>query len=272
MSGAIEVYSAICFEYDGTQFIREHNHRDTYQIYYVSRGKVKYKYAGKKIELKAGEFLFIPPMISHEMPSYGIARVFDMKFRISDKVLERNAKEQLGGKNIASEEEKTVLDMLCELVQKKNKYSSRIFALHLEAILCNHFAKFGESSGEYDSASEDIPIDTENLSLCVKRALPYIYGFLVQPVEAFSIDALAKQVGYNKKYLSMKFTEDVGISIARFFRIARMNKAKEFLTNSHMSVSYIAELLGYKNSPHFVKSFREYLGMTPGEYRKQFQK
>ena len=47
----------------------------------------------------------------------------------------------------------------------------------------------------------------------------------------------------------------------------RMSRARELLKNSGMPVARVAEHVGYRSDPAFVKAFRKLHGMTPRAYR-----
>ena len=80
---------------------------------------------------------------------------------------------------------------------------------------------------------------------------------------------LAEQVFFmNPDYLSHLFMERVGESFSSYLRRIRMEKAKELLYNEHMLIANIGELLGYHDTSLFIKTFKQYVGVTPRQYRK----
>ena len=46
-----------------------------------------------------------------------------------------------------------------------------------------------------------------------------------------------------------------------------MELAKNYLTKSNMSISDVAMMVGYNNFSYFSKTFKDYTGKTPNEYR-----
>lgn len=62
-----------------------------------------------------------------------------------------------------------------------------------------------------------------------------------------------------------------GISPADDLIHARIDTAKNRLTDSQEPVWQIAEELGYRNQTHFCRQFKQMAGVTPGEYRKNGQ-
>lgn len=79
---------------------------------------------------------------------------------------------------------------------------------------------------------------------------------------------LAEYAGLSTGYLCTVFKEETGITINRYIREVRMEKAKEFLENSNMKITQIARKVGFSNSSYFCRSFREFFGTTPESCRK----
>ena len=50
-----------------------------------------------------------------------------------------------------------------------------------------------------------------------------------------------------------------------------MNHAMEFLMNTSLKVSEIADAVGYDSVDHFSRTFRKVYGSSPQEYKKQHQ-
>lgn len=90
--------------------------------------------------------------------------------------------------------------------------------------------------------------------------------------EDLSRKVLAGAVYLSEDYVSKIFMNDTGMSIPNYIAEKRMEKAKEYLENSDLFVSRIALEVGYTNFSYFSKTFRDYMGSTPGEYRSRVQK
>lgn len=78
---------------------------------------------------------------------------------------------------------------------------------------------------------------------------------------------LAKEVYLSEDYLSRTFKVETGKSLTVYIAEQRMEKAKEYLENSNLTVSQIALEVGYHNFSYFSKTFRDITGFTPNEYR-----
>ena len=113
-----------------------------------------------------------------------------------------------------------------------------------------------------------IQSDFRHLSSCVRRALPFVEGSIVYPVAPFSPESIANQIGYNTRYFSNKFSQELGISLTKYFRTLRINRAKDLLYNTDLKISVISNLLNYEGVSQFIKYFKKSTGMSPNEFRK----
>ena len=79
---------------------------------------------------------------------------------------------------------------------------------------------------------------------------------------------LARMVYLSPGYLSTVFKEETGMTLNRYIREVRMNKARDLLGGTNMKITQIAKEVGFSNSSYFCRSFREYFGCSPESCRK----
>lgn len=85
--------------------------------------------------------------------------------------------------------------------------------------------------------------------------------------EDLSLNQLADIVYLSPKYLSSIFSQTTGISINKYIKNIRMEKAQELLLNSNMKIRDISNNVGYPNVSYFCKLFQEEFGLSPEKYR-----
>lgn len=85
--------------------------------------------------------------------------------------------------------------------------------------------------------------------------------------EELSRGLLAKVVFLSEDYVSKIFKNATGMSLPAYIANKRMEKARDYLEHSSLPVSRIAIEVGYSNFSYFSKTFRDFSGMTPNEYR-----
>ena len=85
--------------------------------------------------------------------------------------------------------------------------------------------------------------------------------------EELSRKKLASRFHFSEDYLAKLFRIQTGRSISGYVMERRMELAKEYLADTDKPISEIALMVGYSNFSYFSKSFRDYAGKVPNEYR-----
>lgn len=86
--------------------------------------------------------------------------------------------------------------------------------------------------------------------------------------EHMSMSEIAEMCNVSESYFRKLFKEYSGMTPNKYLLKHKIKKAKSYLAYDNMSISSIADLLGFSDSAYFIKRFREETGMTPYEYRK----
>ena len=81
-----------------------------------------------------------------------------------------------------------------------------------------------------------------------------------------SLDMFAEEVGCSSFYLSRIFAQETGVSIPKFLRLKRLEKAAELLRTGNANVTEAAVAVGYASLSSFNKAFLEHFGCCPGLY------
>ncbi len=84
-----------------------------------------------------------------------------------------------------------------------------------------------------------------------------------------SIKELAAQVPVSRSALFRRFKEHLGHSPKEELTRVRIERARELLTHSGLSVAAVAARVGYTEAKHFIAIFRRATGRTPLRYRKE---
>lgn len=86
-----------------------------------------------------------------------------------------------------------------------------------------------------------------------------------------SLAELAQSVNLSVWRLSHIFKSDVGMPPIRYLRLLRMERAKNLLESSFLSVKEIAFQVGLNDESHFVRDFKSTYGFSPALYRSHFK-
>jgi AraC-like DNA-binding protein len=82
------------------------------------------------------------------------------------------------------------------------------------------------------------------------------------------LDELARELGTNPNKLRASFKAAFGLTMAEYCLERRMREAQQLLFQDRLSISQIAERVGYEYPSGFAAAFAAHVGMTPREYRR----
>lgn len=83
-----------------------------------------------------------------------------------------------------------------------------------------------------------------------------------------SLNELSKHIYLTPNYLGNIFLKNMGKGFKEYLGEYRIKKAKELLDSGKYLVYEVGEMVGYKDPDYFRKMFREYVGVSPSEYKK----
>jgi two-component system response regulator YesN len=86
-----------------------------------------------------------------------------------------------------------------------------------------------------------------------------------------SVSFLASKLNLSVPYLSMIFKSETGLGTLEYIMNIRMQKAKIFLSESHISIKEIATRVGYDYSTSFIRAFTNSFGISPTEFRNKLE-
>ena len=89
--------------------------------------------------------------------------------------------------------------------------------------------------------------------------------------EKITLGELAARYYVNESYLSNLFTRTAGMSLMNYLMKVRVEKAKTLLMMSRLSITNIAEKVGYENMKYFTRVFKKITGETPKDYRLRME-
>lgn len=85
-----------------------------------------------------------------------------------------------------------------------------------------------------------------------------------------SVNAICEEVSFSKDYFCKLFKEYTGVTLHQYICEYRVNKSKDLLTHSKLSIGAVATAVGFENPLTYSRCFERYVHMTPTEYRKNF--
>ena len=112
-----------------------------------------------------------------------------------------------------------------------------------------------------ESRSELLAISHDEV---IQKAIGIIHQYYW---DHLTLASAARGVGLSKYRFSHRFKEATGISFRDYLTAVRLGKAKELLPASGLSVTQVAQTVGFCDLPRFDKVFKRCTGLTPSAYR-----
>ncbi|KGE20223.1 response regulator [Paenibacillus wynnii] len=100
----------------------------------------------------------------------------------------------------------------------------------------------------------------------VREALLYLEQHLH---ETLTMADMAQRLHLNASYFSVLFKDQVGLPFSEYLSRLRVQRAKELLVHTRLSVGEIAEKVGYQTDKYFIKVFKTQEDLSPSRYRQQ---
>ena len=168
--------------------------------------------------------------------------------------------------HLSDEEEKTV-EAVVQNIQKEinsrlDNFSQDVIVSNLELLLsyCNRF--YSRQFITRKMATNDLLTNFENI---LDKYFTNDSDFTLPTVEK-----LATELNVSSSYLSDMLRSLTGQNTQQHIHDKLIEKAKEILTNTNLTVSEIAYQLGFVYSQSFSKLFKSKTNLTPIEYRHSY--
>ncbi|MBQ8356791.1 MAG: helix-turn-helix domain-containing protein [Clostridia bacterium] len=120
-------------------------------------------------------------------------------------------------------------------------------------------------------SKQNTPTEIEIPSEIPKHLRDILKHIGLHAQEIHSVEAIAKHFYISPQYLSTLFKKYVGVNVNQYLRIKKIALAKGFLENGS-SVAEACYECGFSDSSHFIKNFKQYVGMTPKQYKNRVLK
>lgn len=250
---------------------------DFWELAYIRRGSVGVMAGSTGYTLESGEVIFHLPNEYHNIWANGeSAEVVIISFVCKSSAMRFFEKRMMS----LSEEEKELVESLLKLgfetftdppdilYQKKMNLKQdaargnlQLLKLRLEELLI----RLMQSEGIIDrQARKSEAAGTRNDRLItdsiIKALTEKIYG-------TTTLDEVCAGVLFSKSHLKALFKKNTGYSIMDYYTHLKLERAKILINEGELSISDIAELLGYSSIHYFSRVFKAKTGMTPTEFK-----
>lgn len=245
-----------------------------YEISYIVSGCGIYYTDGKSYPVKAGDIFINLPGQQHDGKADTIDpfRYFYIGFNFDNSHEEQDAFQHM--KKMFDQIEKQVVpdmfgiqnafvSIFNELINLK-EFSPLMIKTYIHQIIILAYRNF------YDTWKKEYipPKGMDETKKIVYDIVNYIDTNLCNITE---LKQIANELGYSYSHLSHIFTREIGLTIKDYYNRKRFEKAVEWLKNSDMSITGIAQKLQYQSIHSFSKAFRKNFGISPTEYLSLYE-
>lgn len=244
-----------------------HKHKDMLEICFLESGTQYYQVGEENYFLKGGDILITPPNVIHGTSSYPeekgslfwmIIKMPKTSFRLlnlTPKETSLLAQRLLNLERIhfkGSYELKKTLNAIFKTYYKKNDSLNKIE-------ITNHILYFLLKVIYYGEKNKD-----KGISEDIEFSCTYLKQNIFKKIY---ISELAKKVNLSQSRFKHKFKEEIGIPPNEYIIKQKINKAKELLEDSDLTITNIAYDLGFSNSSYFSIVFKKHQGISPTQYK-----
>lgn len=100
----------------------------------------------------------------------------------------------------------------------------------------------------------------------IKYALEFITENYAAPLR---LSQLAKKVHLSRSRFEHLFKQETGQTYTSYFQEVRMLKAVDFLKDTRLAITDVANKVGYGYLPNFDRDFKKRFGQTASEFRRK---
>ncbi|HUH47533.1 MAG TPA: AraC family transcriptional regulator [Arenibacter sp.] len=99
-----------------------------------------------------------------------------------------------------------------------------------------------------------------------------IIDFMTENLDKpYKSEDIAKNFNYSPSYIFSLFKRKTGYSLIHFFNLKKIQKSCEYIKYTDMTIKEISFKLGYQDPLYYSRIFKKYMGVSPKNYRTQFE-
>lgn len=130
---------------------------------------------------------------------------------------------------------------------------------------------FSNVKKELDEENKCVPENPEDTLNFDEKIIYTIKKYVKEHYRDVTLEDLTKLVHMNPDYISKFFKQKTNQNFSDYLIEVRMKNAARLLDDVRYKIYEISDMVGYSNSFNFTRTFRNYFGMTPSEYRKRIK-
>lgn len=140
-------------------------------------------------------------------------------------------------------------------IYKETKLFDKTSSLAIESLILSVFEELAERRNLPETRKPD----------WVKKVDEILHESFA---ETLDLRKLSNELNLHPVYLSRKFPKFFGCNLGDYLRKIRVQKSLQMLRQPAFSLTEISFECGFADQSHFIRCFRDFVGISPKEYRK----
>ena len=256
--GTAKLRNVASYRYGGDWHSVLHTHNHT-ELFFIVSGKGQFLIQDQVFPVAANNLVIINPNVTHTEDSLNAQPLEYIVLGIDGFEVAENANgsfcilDHFESVDISS----CLRNILREMEQKQTGYED-ICQAYMEILVIRLMRNIALSV-----QADPLPKVSGNSQCAAVRH--YIDLHFKEPL---TLDQLSEEAHINKYYLSHIFKQEYGISPINYMISRRLEESKYLLAETDLSMSQIAQLMGFSSLSYFSQVFRSTQGVSPKEYRQ----
>lgn len=247
---------------NNTQLYDKHT---LYEMNMITKGQCCFVIQNhKSLTVSQGNFIIIPPNVKHKI-SFESNEFSRTKIFFSFKSKEEKNTDLLSSVECVlqnkyvfpyNEQMQTLLSLMIDISKNMPaEYKTSIFLYAITFIM----------ETLRTISKENITKESKTTKI-INKAVEYIS---LNASANLGVSNVADYLGISTKQFTRIFNKHMGISPGKYIKNCRISRISDFLLFSDLSITDIAESMGYPDYASLVKAFKRAKGVTPVQYRNK---
>ncbi len=227
-------------------------------LYYIKEGEFKLTVGDQVYTVKSEQLLYLPANMSFKLQITSEEPLVFYYVHAELEIGSNKVNDIFDFPNLCTPSDPQKTEALFEHLLQVFNSDTPTAALESNAaflhLVCHYLKESSATSILYTKHPSDL-----------QRTVEYVHANLHHN---FTVRELAQLAGYSTAHFSRKFKKLFRYPPLEYIAHAKVKYAKKRLEKTELSITEIAEELGYSDVGYFGSLFKKHVGVTPATYRK----